>query len=219
MLNKYKILPFCNVVFFVLMVSINMFANTLPINGITTGEVSAEYFNLLTPASYAFSIWGAIYVLLGLYVLFCTGLFSLSSKKDRAYIDNDDLQSQALENKERQSFLNIGYLFPLSCILNSLWLIAWHYEWILLSTLIMIGLLYTLINIYLKNECQSLESIKERIFIRLPFRLYLGWIMTAMALNITILLVKLDFMLLFSDQIWAIIVMGGSLCILHNNAV
>ncbi|ULE33686.1 hypothetical protein [Mycobacterium sp. IDR2000157661] len=55
------------------MVIVNILANTLPINGVRTGDVSDAYPNLLAPAGYAFSIWSLIYLLLGLHVLFQFG--------------------------------------------------------------------------------------------------------------------------------------------------
>ena len=57
------------------MVTANVLANTLPINGVRTGEVSQAYPNLFAPAGYAFSIWSVIYLLLGLHVLYQFGLF------------------------------------------------------------------------------------------------------------------------------------------------
>ena len=36
----------------------------LPINGITTGEISDSFPVLFTPAGYVFAIWGVIYILL-----------------------------------------------------------------------------------------------------------------------------------------------------------
>ena len=46
------------------MVIVNILANTLPINGIDTGQVSDAYPNLFAPAPVTFAIWGLIYLLL-----------------------------------------------------------------------------------------------------------------------------------------------------------
>jgi hypothetical protein len=51
------------------MVAVNGLANALPLNGITTGEVSDAYFNLFAPAGVTFAIWGVIYVLLAILVV------------------------------------------------------------------------------------------------------------------------------------------------------
>ena len=52
------------------MVAVNFLANSLPINNRSTGEISDAYPNLFAPAGLAFSIWGLIYLLLGVFVLY-----------------------------------------------------------------------------------------------------------------------------------------------------
>jgi hypothetical protein len=61
---------------FLIMVTVNILANTLPINGVTSAEVSDSYPNLFAPAGLTFAIWGLIYLLLALYTLYHLGLFS-----------------------------------------------------------------------------------------------------------------------------------------------
>ena len=55
---------------FIGMVAVNALANALPLNGVNTGQVSALYPNLFTPASYTFGIWGLIYLMLAVYTVF-----------------------------------------------------------------------------------------------------------------------------------------------------
>jgi hypothetical protein len=57
------------------MVAVNYLANVLPLNSRRTGDVSDAYPSLFTPAGVTFSIWGVIYLLLGLHVLYQLGLF------------------------------------------------------------------------------------------------------------------------------------------------
>ena len=71
-LNTIKII---NMVTFLAMVTVNALANILPINGVGTGEVSDFYANLFAPAGITFSIWGVIYLLLALFVLYSFGAF------------------------------------------------------------------------------------------------------------------------------------------------
>ncbi|WP_054754675.1 hypothetical protein [Piscibacillus salipiscarius] len=52
-----------------LVLFINYLSFSLPINGQTTGEISNQINVLLTPAGYVFSIWGLIYVMLGLWII------------------------------------------------------------------------------------------------------------------------------------------------------
>ncbi len=54
----------------VLMILFNIFANSLPFNGVSTVQVLESYPNLLTPPSYVFVIWAAIYGYAFLFALF-----------------------------------------------------------------------------------------------------------------------------------------------------
>src|SRR5919199_6186904 len=44
--------------------AVNVLANVAPINGLSIGEISNTFFKevLITPANYAFAIWGVIYL-------------------------------------------------------------------------------------------------------------------------------------------------------------
>ncbi|HBG32879.1 MAG TPA: hypothetical protein DDW82_04010, partial [Acholeplasmataceae bacterium] len=50
------------------MLYMNYLANARPLNNRMTGEVSDAYPTLFTPTGLTFSIWGIIYVMLGIYV-------------------------------------------------------------------------------------------------------------------------------------------------------
>ena len=60
---------------FIAMITMNVLANALPLNGRNTGEVSNSYSSLFTPAGVTFAIWSLIYLLLGAHVLYQLGLF------------------------------------------------------------------------------------------------------------------------------------------------
>lgn len=149
-----------NIIFFSGMVAMNYLANALPLNGKTTGQLSDAFPNLFVPAGITFSIWGVIYLLLG---VFCTVQFS---------------------GGNQGAITQVGWLFALSCIFNALWIVCWHYGKIPLSVLVMAGLLVTLIfiNIHLKNEPSGI--------IKASFGIYLGWICIATIANVTALLVN-----------------------------
>ena len=73
--SKAKILIIFNTITFILMVTVNALANLLPLNGLTTGEVSDSYPNLFAPAALTFSIWGVIYTGLTACILYQVGVF------------------------------------------------------------------------------------------------------------------------------------------------
>ena len=169
-------MKYLNLILFTAMIVMNYLANTLPLNGKTTGDISNAWPNLFTPAGVTFSIWGIIYILL---VIFCVIQFTTSYQV---------------------AITRVGWLFGLSCVFNSLWIVAWHYERLPLSLILMAGLLICLIwnNIFIKDLPDG--------FIKAGFGVYLGWICIATIANITVLLVSNGWQGFgLSEQNWAII--------------
>ena len=169
-----------NLLAFVLVLVMNYLANALPINGKTTGELSAEYPNLFVPAGITFSIWGIIYLLLAAFIVM-------------QFMD---------ANKELVSA--IGWAFVLSSIFNALWIVAWHYQKLPLSLLIMLGLLASLV--YINYQLQGFPSG----LIKATFGIYLGWICIATIANVTTLLVNYNWGGWgISEEAWAIIMIAA----------
>lgn len=184
-------LAWLNLVGFLGMVVVNYLANALPINNLNTGQLSDKYPNLFVPAGFTFSIWGVIYLLLAVFVF-----FSLK---------------QAITGREVfPAFKAIGLLFFLTCLANSGWIFAWHYEQLLLSLLIMLTLLALLVIIYQRLSRRPYEEKQhDRFPARLPFSIYLAWISVATVANTTAVLVgfKWDRFGL-SEQFWTIVVLA-----------
>lgn len=171
---------------FIIMIAVNIAANTIPINGVTTGEVSNMYPNLFAPAAYTFAIWGLIYLLLAMYTLY--------------QFVNKDIKNNELLNK-------VGILFSISSVANALWVLAWHNLMIPLSMILMIVILVCLILITEAINCSNLSTV-ERVFIRLPFSVYFGWITIATIANATTLLVSLGWESFgIAATIWTIVVL------------
>ena len=170
--------------------TINALANILPINGQTTGELSDKYPSLFTPAGYVFSIWGLIYTLLAVFIIY-----------------------QALPaQKDNPRLVQLGYAFALSCVFNFAWIIAWHYEYIFLSELIMLGILGTLIVSYERLGIGKTEvPAAERWAVRLAFSVYLGWITVATVANTSVLLIDWGFDGGAFAPLWTIIAIAAAL--------
>lgn len=147
---------------------VNALANALPINGQTTGEISAKYANLFVPAGWAFSIWGIIYLLLIIWVV-------LGIVRHRRG-DNVDY------------ILEVSPLFWRTCAANMAWIFAWHYDQLITSVILMLILLLSLLQIYLKLLPQR-RNIPD--WAHVPFSIYLGWISVATIANVSALLVDL----------------------------
>jgi benzodiazapine receptor len=190
---KPLLLQSLNVLAFAVTVIVNGLASSLALNGRTTAEVSDQYFTLVTPAGYVFSIWGVIYVLLLAFVVF-----------------------QALPSQREKPFLRqINVLFILSSVFNVVWLFLWHYDQIVLSVVLMFALLATLIAVYLRLGRDKITvTVKKRVFVHLPFSVYLGWITVASIANVASALVAVgwDEFGLASD-VWAVLVIAVALLI------
>ncbi len=177
-------MKYINLLLFGAMVFMNYLANALPLNGKTTGALSAQYPNLFVPAGITFSIWGIIYLMLGLFVI---------------------LQ---FREQQRPVVEAIGWGFAISCLLNALWIYAWHYEKLPLSMLVMLGLLAILIYINYR-----LSDFQPGI-VKAAFGIYLGWICIATIANATALLVSYNWGGWGVSEIsWAIIMVLAGLVI------
>ncbi|WP_394188978.1 tryptophan-rich sensory protein [Paenisporosarcina quisquiliarum] len=171
-------------------ITTNALANILPLNGQTTGEISNRLPVLFTPAGYVFSIWSLIYLLLIFWVI---GLWRNRFNKDALY--------------ERRSLL-----FIISCVFNIAWIFLWHYEYFLLTIVVMISLLLTLIILY-----RTYPLHDNRLSSRLPISIYLGWISVATIANISYVLTVYEWSGWgLSDPLWAVIMMTiGAALALH----
>ncbi len=185
--NTTKIIVAVTYLFMIIM---NGLANSIPINGVTTGEVSDSYPDLFAPASVTFAIWGLIYLLLAAYTLYQFGFFRQDKGAGRAEL-----------------FTTIGIYFSISSIANGLWILAWHYDAIGLSLLLMLVVLISLIMI--ANRLSREEfSLQEKLLIRLPFSIYFGWITVATIANVTTYLVSVGWGGFgISEQIWMILIL------------
>ena len=62
-----RYLRLLNLFAFIAMVAMNLVAELVPLNGVTSGQVSDMYASLFTPAGITFSIWGVIYLALAYF--------------------------------------------------------------------------------------------------------------------------------------------------------
>jgi hypothetical protein len=192
MKNRALLVKILVAVAFVVMIGVNVLSDLLPINGVTTQEVSDRYPTLIAPAPMTFAIWGLIYLLLGAFTLYFLGLFR--SRTERA---NGEALYQG------------GFLFAISSFLNALWILAWHYELITLSILLMALLLIYLAKIMLLSDRYNL-SPRDKWLFRLPFSVYFGWITIATLTNAATWLVSLGWRGFgLPDEKWALVVLAA----------
>jgi hypothetical protein len=143
---------------------VNVLSNVLPINGQSMVEISARYPSLFTPAGFTFSIWGVIYLLLLVYVVY-----------------------QALPSQRQNPVLaGLNKLFVLTCAANVAWILVWHYDLLVLSLIVMFALLALLVRIYryLGRELPA-RPLTERFIVGVPFSIYCAWITLATIANVS----------------------------------
>jgi len=176
MFKSSKVIALLQIGFFIAMITVNAMANAIPINGYNTGEISSMYPNLFVPAGFTFGIWGVIYFLLLIYVSYSSQLLWKHKEQTAAF----------------KAANHIAPLFILSCTLNAIWIVNWHYLYIYLSLFIMLMLLKTLVSITNQFETFKKElSITQQFILVTPFTVYLAWICVATIANTTALLVNI----------------------------
>lgn len=190
-----RVLQVSNGFFLIITVIINYLSNTGIFNNNTMARVSARYQNLFTPAGYAFSIWGLIYL----------GVFAFIIYQSRSLFK---------KNANDAIVIKTGWWFILSCIANCVWVLAWLYEYTGLSVLIMLVLLVCLLRIVSSaNKIQSDDKIKA--FVIWPFSIYTGWICVALVANVAAWLTKMQWDGFgISETSWAIIMICAAGAIL-----
>lgn len=171
MVRLFQIL---NIVTLMITIGINYLSNTGFFNGETMATISAKFQNLFTPAGYAFSIWGLIYLgLLGFVIYY--GPFTKNT-----------------ETREK-TILNVGWWFAISCVANSLWVVTWLYGYTFLTIPIMVLLFISLLKIIGNNrDVIRSQGLKTAIFLRLPFYIYSGWISVALIADVAAYLKKIQ---------------------------
>ncbi|EKB48904.1 hypothetical protein B879_02472 [Cecembia lonarensis LW9] len=131
----------------------------------SVGEVSRKFETLITPAGYAFSIWGLIYLL----------LLGFLSYQWVSYF----------KGNPQKSLTPTFIWFSLSNVLNGLWIIVWTQEMIGVSVLVIFGLLGALI-FWAKSLQVGSKNRQFYVFIGLPICVYMGWIIVASVVNASV---------------------------------
>lgn len=144
---------------------VNIFSNIAPLNGLNIGEISNTIFAdvRVTPANYAFVIWGLIYV-----GLIAFGIYQLRPIPQ--------LQVQLQRSR---------YLLIAACLAQIIWVFLFLGRQFVLSVVAILGILIPLALIYLQLRTrQDRVSRSERWFLRIPISVYFGWITVATVVNI-----------------------------------
>lgn len=193
-----------NLIVFLITLIFNYLTASGFINGMSQKVVSNKYNTLITPAGFAFSIWGIIYSLIGISLIY-----------------------MLVKGKETKVKNLIGILTPIilfNFLFNILWNISFSYEKIGFSTICISLILISLILINKKLYVHRKE-IEYRLT-SVAFGIYAGWITIASFVNMLAFLVSINWDGFgISQTIWApiilliIIVISILINVKLNNAV
>lgn len=147
------------------------------VNGISPDVIFDKYPTVLTPASYAFSIWNLIYL----------GMAAFSVYQ---FLPENFLR-----------FRPVRSLYIFTCLLNCAWIYFWHRDQIGICLVLMFTLLVALV--FLLIQFRRTESAGGSLFTKTPFGIYTGWVTAAALVNFVIFL-KYEG-LEFSSSAWSML--------------
>ena len=142
-------------------------------NKLTQKEVVQKWDVKLTPAGWAFAIWGLIYTMIGVFVVYQALPDSYVPTRNNELI-----------------FGQIGWNFAVNKISGPIWLMIWGRDgkWAFTGAFIpIVVMLATCLQILFLADRSQVNTM-EGIFIRGTFSLYSGWVTTATLLNILYIL-------------------------------
>ena len=165
--------------------AVNTLSNFYPPGGENVGEIANTTLAgvLITPANYAFAIWGLIYLGLMAY-----GFYQLGPK-----------QRQDAEIRQ------VDRLLIVACLAQMVWIFLFTLKFFWLSIFAMLGILVPLMLIYLILYGDAAATRQRRWFARYPFSIYLGWIAVATVVNVASALYDSGWRGDFSSVTWTVV--------------
>lgn len=152
----------------------------------SVGEISSQYDTLITPAGYAFSIWGLIYLMLFAFLVYQWVTY--------------------FKNETSKSLEPASIWFGLSNLFNALWIIVWTSDYTGLSTLVIFGLLACLLMLVFKLRLEIWDaSLTIIAFVWWPICIYIGWIIVASVVNLSVWFYTLN--IFQNESLWTAIVL------------
>ncbi len=147
----------------VMAITLNGLSNAYPPAGKNTGEVSNTILGgvLITPAGYAFAIWGLIYI----------GLI--------AYSIYQVLPAQ----RNNPTLAKISWAIIGACVCQMIWLYVFLTYQFWLSVVFMGGILACLTFAYVQTRTMR-PTRKVRWLVQAPISVYFGWITVATVVNV-----------------------------------
>ncbi len=144
---------------------VNTVSNFFPPQGLNIGEIANTILKgvQITPANYAFAIWGLIYLGLIAY-----GIFQLRP-----------------DQRSNPTIQKVDGLLIIACLAQIVWVYLFTMRQFWLSVVAMLAILLSLIGAYLQLRSGSQRTNREQKWlVQTPFSVYLGWISVATIVNV-----------------------------------
>ena len=201
-MNTDRLRQFLVVFSIIGLIVMNYLSNAGLFGGQTNGDVSDKYHTLITPAGYAFAIWGLIFLGLLAFAIY-----------------------QALPaQRANPRFRAVGWWVVLNAFCNAIWSPLFNNERIGFALIVILVMLISLVvieqNLLARPHTPILPvdpdatlpevaaSATETWLARIPFSIYFGWLTVATILNVAVYLKATDFSLLnLSEQMWAVAIL------------
>lgn len=177
-----KLISLINIVVVLIIIYWNYYTSVVGFNGNDVGSLSDKYGNLFTPAGYAFSIWGVIFI-----ALIAISVYMLKAAWN--------------ENIDSSWIPKIGYSLIIANICNGFWVWAWLSEMAGLSVCIMIGILLSL----LYTLHQTIQNPVHDWLVKWPVALYSGWISVAIIANVAAYLNQFEWHPVLGEINWTLL--------------
>ena len=104
---------------------------------------------------------------------------------------------------KEEAIAKIGFWWIANSAFNVIWLFLWHYELLAVSVLVMLGILFTLVQLNTVISMKIAPNTPAKTLLKAGFGVYLGWICIATIANVTTWLVSIGWNAFgFSATFW-----------------
>lgn len=134
----------------------------------TNAELSAKYQTLVTPAGYAFAIWGVIFIAQFIWIV---------------------LQALPAYRSSDVVIKGVGYWYLFVCVAQCTWSLVFANEWIEVSLAAMLSILVGLVITTQKLSCVEVDATWKYFGFKFPMQIHCGWIWAASLVNMNVVLV------------------------------
>ncbi len=170
----------------VLMITLNSVPASV-FGGQDNGTMSHKYQTLITPAGYAFAIWGIIFIGVLAYAIY-----------------------QVMPAQRSNARFSAAAPWVIAnMIFNGFWTVIFGQEWLAFATLVIIADLLTLYKI---ADALGINRVRvspvETWLARVPFSIYFGWLTVATTVCIALFLKANGFnAFTLGEQTWAVVIL------------